>query len=902
MNNRPSNTASLLTAILAIASPLTLIPTGDARADQAEPATFQFKIPVQSVSQALQVFSAQSGLQIVYHTDVLVNASANKVDGMFDAQTALDRLLSGTHLKALPVNARTFAIEPESHDQPSETGQSPQALLDRGVRQDSSGSDGDSPSSSSQRLQLAQADRPPTPAASLLRGASNEPASENPLRLEEVVVTAQKREERLQDVPVAVTVLNPETLAENGQSRLVDYFATVPGLNVSGAAFNGGTQYITIRGLSAGFSQNPTVATVIDDVPVGSSQFNANGNFTSPDLDPSDLARVEVLKGPQGTLYGADSLGGLIKYVTLDPSTSAFSSRVETTGVDIPEGGAGYAVRAAANIPVSDTFAIRVSGFTRHDPGYIDDLTSGQSNVNSVDVYGGHFAALYRPSDSLSFKLSALIQNSDGNGPSYVNSDSMQHFLQGDLKVTGLPSANPWSSRWQLYTANVNAKVAGVDITSTTGYGTNRLSNRADFTALSYFSDPANYYFPGSTGVLSRYDYYTEKLTQEIRLSSSVQKWFDWLAGAFYTHEVTPGSTPTQWLQAANPTTGAVAGTIANYYYPTTFKEGALFADLTFHLTDRFDIQLGGRQSWDRMIYAPVYSGLAIYQLYGVTSPYVLATGRASGDPFTYLITPKFTISRNLQIYGRIASGYRIGGPNLNYGAGPLAQGIPQTYQPDKTINYELGIKGDFYEHRLSIEAAAYYIKWNNFQLALNNASDTFYIANAGDAKSEGLEFSAEAHPIEGLTLAIQGSFSNAVLTQDLPPSALGASGAYGLAGDRLPYSIRASGGLTVNQDIRFPGGWIGFVGGAATYIGRRPWEFAPTEQSRVWLPGYTQVNLRTGVRYQSWVVNFFVNNVANKRGIESFFGYEIAEGDTGGAQTVVTQPRTLGLSISKSF
>jgi iron complex outermembrane receptor protein len=151
-----------------------------------------------------------------------------------------------------------------------------------------------------------------------------------------------------------------------------------------------------------------------DDVPVTSSLERGWGELTSPDLDPSDLAQIEVLKGPQGTLYGADSLSGLIKYVTTDPSTSKFSGRVEVTGVDIPVGGAGYGVRVAVNVPLSDTFAVRFSGFVRHDPGYIDDVTTGERNFNSVTVYGGHAAALWQPSANFSVKLSALVQETHG--------------------------------------------------------------------------------------------------------------------------------------------------------------------------------------------------------------------------------------------------------------------------------------------------------------------------------------------------------------------------------------------------------------------------------------------------------------------------------------------------------
>ena len=864
------------------------------RTSVAEPTkVYDIDLPAESVTDALNGLSEQTGVPVVFSYDLAKGRMANPVVGRNTLVGALDALLRNTGLSGGLSDKGVVILTRKEPRAPENTGET-------SVTQDQNKQN---TSSTKTGRRAAVAAFFGSIVAAFSASAAEDTAADagdDQAKMVSVVVTAEKREERELDVPVAMTVLNPQALAEQGQDRLVDYFSSVPGLSISGNPATGGQAYVTIRGLSAGFSQNPTIATVIDDVPVGSSQVIADGALTQPDLDPSDLARIEVLKGPQGTLYGADSLGGLVKYVTTNPSTSGFSGRAEITGVDIDGGGVGYTVRAAANIPVSETLAIRISGFSRRDPGYVDDLTTGQNNINSADVYGGHLSLLYRPSEDLSLKLTALTQDTNANGTGFINSNVLGQFTQGDLKQTGLPGSTPWDTRWQLYTATLNAKVAGLDLVSVTGYNTNLLHSYYDLTGCCGYGALAASIVPGAFAYVGEDHYYTEKFSQEVRVSSSVQHWLDWTLGAFYTHETSPGTV--QYNYAADLTTGVHEGLIATFdYWPLTLSEKALFGDVTFHVTNQFDVQLGGRQSWNTLDYSPISTGPAVKIFDGVT-PYVQPPGHASGSPFTYLVTPKYTISSDLQAYARIASGYRIGGPNLVSGTG-LYKDVPSDYKPDKTTNYELGIKGDVLDHRLSFDAAAYYINWNNFQLNIQiPGAVASYTANVGNAKSEGVELSVEAHPVSGLTLALQGSYGNAVLKQDLPPAAV-ANFIYGVAGDRLPYSIRWSGGFTVNQDIRLSNDWVGFLSGAVNYVGSRPGEFAYTATyPRTWMPAYTQFNLRAGARYQSWLINLYVNNVADKRGVVGITPFGANYGNTGGSLTTVTQPRTVGLTLAKSF
>ena len=296
--------------------------------------------------------------------------------------------------------------------------------------------------------------------------------------VETVVVTAEKKPERLQDTPVSVTVLNTTQLSEVNQVRLQDYFEKVPGLSID--AEGNGQSNIILRGISSARQANPTVGILINDVPFGSSTVLGDGDLLAPDLDPADLSRIEVLRGPQGTLYGASSLGGLIKYVTADPSTRALTGRVETDVDGTVDGGVGYGVRGGINIPFSDTVAVRVSGFSRQTPGYVDNVADGH-DVNDVNARGGNVALLWAPSQDFSFRLGAILQDTSGRGYDGVTTTYTQQPIYGDLKQNELPGSGRFDSFVQLYSGELRAHFGSVDLTSVTGYGLTDYSSNPTF-------------------------------------------------------------------------------------------------------------------------------------------------------------------------------------------------------------------------------------------------------------------------------------------------------------------------------------------------------------------------------------------------------------------------------------
>jgi iron complex outermembrane recepter protein len=218
--------------------------------------------------------------------------------------------------------------------------------------------------------------------------------------------------------------------------RLQEYYSKVPGLGLS-LIGDGSAPTITIRGITTGGLTNPAVGVVIDEIPYGAT-VSPGTSPVVPDIDPGDLARIEVLRGPQGTLYGASSIGGLLKFVTIDPTTREFSGRV-TAGLSKIAGGndVGYNIRGSINAPLTDSLAVRASAFRSSDPGYVDNVLTGQPDVNRRNSDGGRVSLLWQPLDAFSIKLSGLIQDSTRGGSEDVDRTLGGQLAQSTLRGTG---------------------------------------------------------------------------------------------------------------------------------------------------------------------------------------------------------------------------------------------------------------------------------------------------------------------------------------------------------------------------------------------------------------------------------------------------------------------------------
>jgi outer membrane receptor protein involved in Fe transport len=686
--------------------------------------------------------------------------------------------------------------------------------------------------------------------------------------------------------PAPVTVLDADTLVANGQRRLQDYFTSVPGLSYM-ASQGRDLPTMAIRGIISGAGVNPTIGVTVDDLPIGSTTA-IGGGYVTPDIDPSELSRVEVLRGPQGAIHGANAMGGLIRYVTADPSTDALTGRVES-GVDGVDHGSepGYSARGTINIPVSDSFAVRANVFTRRDAGYIDAVAPKLKGVNEVDVYGGRLAALWKPVEGLSVKFSALLQRTEQYGSSYVDSiTGSGGFLQLRAAGTGLADKN-----FQVYSVTVNAKFGAFDLTSVSGYSVNSLHDTLD---QSSYNNP----YPTFIGALEADRSRVAKYTEELRLSTALGSHVDWQFGLFYTRE---RADINRRSFSINRFTGAdlqlYPPDVQNN--PTTYEEYAAFADITLKLTERFDVQIGGRESQNRQTYDDYEVGFFL-----TGNPYTLAQS-SKDNSFSYLVTPRLKLvtdgSSNLMLYARLASGYRPGGPNT---APPAIQGVPTgvpaTFGPDTTRNYEIGVKADTFERKLLVDASFYYIDWNNIQIAEATKRSIYplyygiicctYYGNGARAKSQGVELLTEVTPVKGLTVGLSGAWDYAVLTAALPSTSTVSAN----PGDPLPFTARGTGSFNVQEDLKL--GWaLLSLGGRFVYVGPREGLFG--SGSRVVFPGYAEVDLRAGLRWSAWGTELYANNVTNRRGelsssIDSFLPL--------GSQFI--QPLTAGITVAKTF
>ncbi|CDO35344.1 putative TonB-dependent receptor, plug [Novosphingobium sp. KN65.2] len=707
----------------------------------------------------------------------------------------------------------------------------------------------------------------------------------------EILVTAQKREERLKDVPVPVTAVGGEDMLAQNQTKAQEFFASVPGVNLQ---FQNNRAQLAIRGITTSpVTGNPVVGFTVDDVPYGSSTGQGGLFGAAPDLDPSELARVEVLRGPQGTLYGASSMGGLVKYVTVDPDLDGLSGSVGAGAHMIHKGGQslGYNLRGAINVPLGDTFAVRASAYTRKEPGYIDNVRTGKKDVNSSRVTGGRLAALWQASDTFSIKLNALYQVRDIYGSSNVDSTTGSFYKQTDQIGAGRSQSDV-----QLYSAQINADLGGVDLTSITAYSRATNYDFIDFTAspLTAFLFPA--IFPPEItefGNVFRQVYNVGKFSHETRLSGTVGSNIDWIVGGFYTRE--SGKYDVDAF-ATNPDDGSIYGNPVVWRDKIKYREYAGFANLTARLSDQFDIQFGGRYSKNnqRMLHREWFQGLPYpaEPFAGVTRP------KASGSAFTYQITPRFKPTPDHMIYARLATGYRPGGPNAACSEDPV-EPVPCQFRPDKTTNYELGAKGDLLGRMLSYDFSVFNIDWKDIQITQVSSLGTFtYNSNAGKARSRGFEIAFESRPVDGLTLKAWWAYVDANLREEFASGTV-----YAVRGDRLPYSSKNSGRFSFDYDTAVSDRTKVSFGGSATYVGERKGEFVPFEDAapfRASYPGYVQFDINAGVEFDNWNLRVFVQNLTNKNGVigGGFYNQSTFNADWFN----YVQPRTIGLNIEHSF
>ena len=719
-----------------------------------------------------------------------------------------------------------------------------------------------------------------TAAASLLglgaAATATAQTSTNVAALEEIVVTAQKFEQKLSETPLSVTAISARNLEALGATQFRDFANTVPSLTFTTSGV--GSTQVNLRGITTGNNISPTVGIYVDEVPYGSSTPFASGAQLALDVGLFDVSRIEVLRGPQGTLYGASTMGGLLKYVSVVPDTTAFGATARAGVVSTSGGGVGYDAAAAVNAPLADDkAALRVSGFYTHDGGFIDNLASGREDVNEAEVYGGRADLLFKPADKLTLRVAAFAQDITRDGTAAADFGlATGEPIDGDLDQRRL-RAEPFDQQFRLASGTLDYEFEGATLTSITSYQTVRSNATTDVSAFFVPALGAGGIVLGSVDVFKKNE--TDKFTQELRLAATGPR-LDWTIGAFYTDE---DSDQFQKLNASTPDGAVFPVNLLTVELPSTFEEYAGFGTLTWHATDKLDFTGGLRYAHNSQTFEQIGSGALVFSV----------PERDDSDSIlTYLATIRYRASDNLMSYVRYATGYRPGGPNIvvnDLNGQPLAS---PTFGADELRSYEAGIKTTTSDGSFGVDAAVYFIKWDDLQInAVRNGLGV--VANAAAAESKGAELTLTWVPVPQLALVGAFAYIDAELSEDAPD--LG-----GLEGDRLPDTPDFTGSLAADYSFEL-GGREAFLGTTVRHVTDRVSSYdASAGVPQYELPEYQTVDFRTGIQLGAARLQLYLKNAFDERGqLSATTGFSALGGP---AWVSLVQPRTIGLNFITQF
>lgn len=731
----------------------------------------------------------------------------------------------------------------------------------------------------------------------------------------EIVVTAQKREEKILDIPQSVTVVGGDTLERQHAVTFSDYLSQVPGLSLEQP--EPGVSRLVLRGVNTG-GVSSTVAVYVDETPFGSSTGLVNGAILAGDFDTFDITRIEVLRGPQGTLYGASSLGGVLKFVTNTPELGKVSARGRAGLEFVDGGGTGYNVSVAGNLPLGDIAAVRASGFYRKDAGWIDGTGSdtnflgvsalGGKEINESKVWGGRGSILFKPTADLSIRLSAIAQHIESGASSTVDVNPDNYFpVDGKLRQTRY-FKDPNQIKYRLYNGTLDYDFGFASLTSSTSFGKSDQTFSVDVVPIygTFLNAALGFLVPGQViGPFEDQQTRLKKFTQEVRLASPSSETFEWMVGGYYTHEE---GLIHQFLGSVDLETGDSLGfpfldDLATVSLDSKYKELAGFANVTWHVTDRFDITAGGRIAKNEQSARQISESALGF------ADNADFTIKSDESVFTYAISPRFELNDQTAIYARIAKGYRPGGPNV---IPPSTPDVPFTFKSDTITSFEGGLKKDL-GHGASFDLSAFYLNWKDIQLY--SFVNGFGInVNGGTASSAGVEGQLTLHPLQGLSLNVNGAYTNAHLTEDTPPLA------GGFNGDRLPYVPKVSVSVNADYEWHLTDSATAYVGGTLAYKGSQRdnfnisritgfdangpiYQFFPQRR----IPEYATIDLRGGVQVDRFTIEAYVKNLTNTEGVSSLGVLEDAVFHNNilpdnSIRAALTRPRTIGVQVSAGF
>lgn len=726
--------------------------------------------------------------------------------------------------------------------------------------------------------------------------ATSTPAGDQTSTLEEVVVTATKRNEKLQDTPVAMSVLSSQTIDRLNANGFQDYASLVPSLNqAQGSGIGGGT--IVLRGLNTGpQSLTSTTAVYIDETPVTGNGSYSISALATPDPDLMDIERIEVLYGPQGTLYGASSLGGLIRIIPQQPDVNAteLHGDFRVDGSVAQGGDTGYGVRGSlSDAVVPGKLAISVTGFDRRDPGFITNVTTGNDKIGQADVDGGTLSAVWQPTDNLSVRGFTLYEDGRQTGLIY----------QEDISGTDIPLYGPrkyaagfdgaQSPRYELYELVVNYTTPLGTLTAVGSRSYTRLHEDQDVTSSYGVLLTADYPLltgqPPPTGayVAEPSNIVTSAANGEVRFASRRLGAFEFLLGGFYTDQQNSYVDDLLGFQASGQPLPAPFYNVVTTDTRTAYRETAEFGDLTYYIFDNLDVTGGLRYTSNDQSGLVLGNGL----LFG---PAGQDTPLNSADHKTLWQTNlRYRPTKDVSTYFRVATGYRPGGPQNN----PLA--TTKTFGPDTVTDYELGAKGTGFDHRLMLDGSIYRIDWQNVQLN-TLLGGVVFVGNAAAARAQGAELQFQWQANSALNLGGSAGYNDAKLTEIGNTTAL-AIGAK--VGDRLPNSPKVTAAAYGDYNIPLTPAVTASVGATLRYQGDQVSSFSgDTLDVFHQFPGYATLDLRSSLTWDRYAVRATVSNITDKNGYTGYVTNNILPDQGSPPQVFLTRPRTFMLSIEMDF
>lgn len=709
--------------------------------------------------------------------------------------------------------------------------------------------------------------------------ASAQDVAEDVAASEEIVVTAQKRTERLKDVPLAISAFTEQTIEQQGIKSIEDYATRAAGVSLSR---DGSQASFSVRGIRSTTGADTTSATAgiyVDDYPIYDTWFR----FSSPDLRIFDVSRIEVLRGPQGTLYGATSLSGSIRIITNKPDLSATATKFEgtlstTKGADQPN----YAANAMINVPlITDKLGMRAVGYYRSDSGYLDAPVRGEKDVNDQRSYGGRFYLSAAPNETLSL-LASLTYQHDAQD----DQTATYYFPSATRTIDQWNGRSPIRTRSDLFIASLSAdqELGGGNLNFTATYGSNKSKNRFDASPFS-----AALGFPLATPLIQPSDSNTKIL--EARYTSPAGGAFRYIVGLYYNSRFRDFK-----QEAYQPVIAPVFGTdrIYKVYANQRATELAAYGEGTLAFADRWEATLGLRVFRNDYHFTSSVSGL----LNSFVTPLLdFNTDVTNGQTdYTPRVSLSYRATPNVNIYATASKGYRFGLTNYNSGANG---GTPLAYKSDTLWNYELGAKATMWDNRVTLNTAVYYVDWSDIQLTFRNANGQGYITNAGDARSYGIESELSFRPNASFEMNAAVTINHSELTKGNAgilrrAASVRGPDIYGVqAGDRLPGS----------QELSLAGGIQYTIGNAFirlddTYVGPSYIDFIKDGSLKI--GDYNLVNLRLGYRTDSFDITLFAENIFNDRGIVNAVPNADLVGLTDAAFRV--KPRTIGATLRANF